>query len=92
MRYSDIKLTDLDTPEKLSAFCASENLLMREMAEINIKFALNEMVIAYNDTAKFKDEINSDNWYDILLKDKVTFGRSEPNFDPCGYRTLMIFQ
>ena len=30
VRYSDIKLTDLDSPEKLSAFCASENQLMRE--------------------------------------------------------------
>jgi thimet oligopeptidase len=30
VRYSDIKLTDLDTPEKLSAFCASENQLLRE--------------------------------------------------------------
>lgn len=30
VRYSDIKLTDLDNPEKLGAFCASENQLMLE--------------------------------------------------------------
>jgi len=69
-----------------------ESLLMRDLADFNIKFALNEMVIAYNDKAQFSDEINPNNWYDILLKDEVMFGRSEPNLDPCGYRTLQVFQ
>jgi molybdate/tungstate transport system substrate-binding protein len=30
-----------------------------------------------------------DNWFDILLKDDVAYGRSDPNADPCGYRAVL---
>jgi molybdate/tungstate transport system substrate-binding protein len=69
-----------------------EELLMPNHADFNIRFALNEMVIAYIDKSKYSDKITADNWYEILLKDEVAFGRSNPDFDPCGYRTLMVFQ
>ncbi len=68
------------------------NLLMPTYADFNIRFALNEMVIAYTDKSISSDKVTSDNWYELLLKDEVIFGRSEPNLDPCGYRTLMVFQ
>jgi len=68
------------------------NLLMPEHVDFNIRFALNEMVIAYTNKSKLSGNINPNNWYKILLKDQVAFGRSNPNFDPCGYRTLMVFQ
>lgn len=69
-----------------------EELLMPDYTDFNIRFALNEMVIAYTDESRFSREITSNNWRDILLKDKVAFGRSNPELDPCGYRTLMVFQ
>jgi molybdate/tungstate transport system substrate-binding protein len=69
-----------------------EDLLMPNHADFNIKFALNEMVIAYTDKSRGNSEITPNNWYEILLKEKVAFGRSDPNHDPCGYRTLMAFQ
>ena len=69
-----------------------EDLLMPKHADFNIRFALNEMVIAYTDKSRLCSEITPDNWYDILLKDEAAFGRSDPNQDPCGYRTLMVFQ
>ena len=55
-------------------------------------FARNRMCIAYTDKSQFKDEINGDNWYEILQRDGVKYGRSEPDQDPCGYRTLMVWQ
>jgi len=69
-----------------------DNLLKPEFADWNIRFARNAMVIAYTDKSKYADEINSDNWYEILLRDGVIYGHSDPNADPCGYRTLMVWQ
>jgi len=67
-----------------------EKLLVPEYAEWNIKFASNEMVIAFREDSRRAGEINNDNWYDILLQKDVTFGRSDPNTDPCGYRALLV--
>ena len=69
-----------------------ESLLMPDHARFNIQFATNEMAIAYRDESKFADEIGADNWPEVLLRDGVVFGRSEPDSDPCGYRTVLVFQ
>ena len=69
-----------------------DNLLIPEFADWNIQFARNTMVIAYTDQAQYADEINSDNWYEILTRDGVIYGHSDPNADPCGYRTLLVWQ
>jgi molybdate/tungstate transport system substrate-binding protein len=50
------------------------------------------MVIAYTDQSQYADEINADNWYDVLTRDGVIYGHSEPDADPCGYRTLLVWQ
>lgn len=68
-----------------------DNLLIPDFADWNIRFARNTMVIAYTDQSKFADEINSKNWYDVLLREGVAYGHSEPDADPCGYRTLMVW-
>jgi len=68
------------------------NLLMPDYADFNIRFALNEMVIAYTEHSRFAAEITATNWPEILLRDQVAFGRADPDLDPCGYRTLMVFQ
>lgn len=68
------------------------NLLMPDHADFNIQFATNEMAIAYTDQSLCHEKISVENWPEILMEDKVTFGRSDPDIDPCGYRTLMVFQ
>ena len=67
-------------------------LMFPEYADWYIIFAVNQMVIAYTDDSKFSDEINQDNWYEILQQEGVKYGRSDPDQDPCGYRTLMVWQ
>jgi molybdate/tungstate transport system substrate-binding protein len=67
-------------------------LMFPQYADWYIIFASNEMAIAYTDQSQFADEINSDNWYQILQRDGVTYGRSDPDQDPAGYRTLMVWQ
>jgi len=67
-------------------------LMFPQYADWYIIFASNEMCICYTDSSQFASEITSDNWYEILQRDGVTYGRSDPDQDPCGYRTLMVWQ
>ena len=69
-----------------------DNLLIPEFADWSIRFARNSMVIAYTGQSQYADEINADNWYEILTRDGVIYGHSEPEADPCGYRTLLVWQ
>jgi molybdate/tungstate transport system substrate-binding protein len=67
-------------------------LMFPDYTDWYIIFASNEMCICYTDQSQFADDINGNNWYEILQRDGVTYGRSDPDQDPCGYRTLMVWQ
>jgi len=67
-------------------------LMFPDYADWYITFAANQIVIGYTDKSRFKDEINANNWYEILQRDGVKYGRADPDQDPCGYRTLMAWQ
>ena len=69
-----------------------ERLLVPDHAGFCIQFARNELVIAYTDRSLYADEMTADNWYRILLREGVIYGHSDPDLDPCGYRTLMAWQ
>jgi molybdate/tungstate transport system substrate-binding protein len=68
-----------------------KNLIPR-FATWNARFATNQMVLCYTDKSRYADEINAGNWADILLRKDVVWGHSDPNLDPCGYRSLMVLQ
>jgi len=63
-------------------------------ADWYIAFARNSMVLCYRDNAPGSDEIlnRTRTWYDVLRNDSVSYGHSNPDGDPCGYRTLMVTQ
>jgi len=69
-----------------------DKLLIPGFADWNVRFARNTMVIAYTDQSQYADEISADNWYEILTRDGVIYGHSDPDADPCGYRTLLVWQ
>ncbi|MEA3309905.1 MAG: tungstate ABC transporter substrate-binding protein WtpA [Chloroflexota bacterium] len=69
-----------------------DKLLIPDFADWNVRFARNTMVIAYTEQSQHASEINSDNWYEILTRDGVIYGHSDPDADPCGYRTLLVWQ
>jgi molybdate/tungstate transport system substrate-binding protein len=69
-----------------------DKLLIPDWADWNIRFARNTMVIAYTDQSQYADEISAENWYEVLARDGVISGHSEPDADPCGYRTLLVWQ
>ena len=69
-----------------------DELLIPDFAGWNVQFARNTMVVAYTDQSKYAGEIDADNWYEVLTRDGVIYGHSEPDADPCGYRTLLVWQ
>lgn len=56
-----------------------------------INFGTNQLALAYTARSKYADQINRDNWAEILSKPDVVFGLSDPRFDAAGYRSLMAF-
>jgi len=69
-----------------------EEILMPQYTNFYFIFARNEMVIAFSEWSKYVSEINEENWYKILTREDVRIGRSDENLDPCGYRSLMVWQ
>ena len=69
-----------------------DNTLIPNFAGWNIRFATNQLVLCYTDQSRHSDTITADNWYEILQKKDVVWGHSDPNLDPCGYRSLMVLQ
>lgn len=65
------------------------NLMYEDHASWTVRFAQNRIVLAYTDQSAHRDEITKDNWFTILQEDNVKFGFSNPNDDPCGYRSQM---
>jgi len=89
------KITDLHKPCDVMAsadYTVIDNLLIPDFAHWNISFATNEMAVMYRPDSAFAKEINGENWYSILLRDGVSYGHSDPDTDPCGYRSQLVWQ
>lgn len=61
-------------------------------AEYTMQIARNRLILAYTSKSQYGDEIDEDNWYDILSRKDVKLGLSDPRFDAAGYRSLMVVQ
>lgn len=61
-------------------------------ADWYLKFASNRMALAFTENSKYADEINAENWYEILSREDVRIGLSDPRFDASGYRSLMLMK
>ena len=58
-----------------------------------IKFATNQMVLCYYGALPDgHEDINATNFWEYLNASGIEWGFSNPNLDPCGYRTLMVLQ
>ena len=89
------KISDLKRPCDVMAsadYTVIDTLLIPEHASWDIKFAANEMTIVYHEASRLSDKIDRDNWFEVLLDKRVRFGRSDPNADPCGYRSVMTMK
>lgn len=89
------KITDLNKACDIMAsadYTVIDEMLIPDYTAWNIKFASNEMCIVYHETSKYSSGINKENWHEILTKEDVVYGRSDPNADPCGYRAVLVSQ
>lgn len=88
------KITELKKPCDIIAsadYFIINELLIPDYATWSIRFATNEIVIAFNEKSKYSSEINDSNWMDILSREDVIYSRSDPDSDPCGYRSVLTF-
>jgi molybdate/tungstate transport system substrate-binding protein len=89
------KITDLKKPCDVMAsadYSVIDKMLIPAHTEWNIKFVSNEMAVVFNEKSKRSQEINSSNWYQIMLDKNIQIGRADPNSDPCGYRSVLVTQ
>ncbi|MBK6346039.1 MAG: extracellular solute-binding protein [Bacteroidales bacterium] len=89
------KITDLNRPCDILAsadYSLIDKLMIPAHASWNMKFAGNEMVIVYQKDPLKSGTINQQNWHSILLDPEIKFGRSDPDSDPCGYRTILCLK
>jgi molybdate/tungstate transport system substrate-binding protein len=67
-------------------------LLMPGFTSWYALFGRNRIVLAYTDRSRGAREIDAANWRRVILGPGVEVGRADPNTDPSGYRTLLVFQ
>jgi molybdate/tungstate transport system substrate-binding protein len=61
-------------------------------ADWTIRFATNKLALAYTPASRYADEVNAENWYEIIGRPGVTLGLADPRFDAAGYRALMVLK
>lgn len=66
--------------------------LIPDFASWNVRFASNRMVLCYTLASKHADEVGPGNWHEVLQRPGVSWGHSDPNLDPAGYRAVMVLQ
>jgi hypothetical protein len=88
-------ISELNKPADIMAsadFKVVDKALIPKWADWNIRFASNQLVLCYTDQNRYAGEVNHSNWYEILGREDLGWGHSDPNLDPCGYRSLMVLQ
>jgi molybdate/tungstate transport system substrate-binding protein len=63
-------------------------VMFPKYADFWIRYAHDEMTLAYADNSKHAEEVNADNWYKILQMPDVKWGIADPNAGPDGYLSL----
>ena len=85
------KVTDLGKPADIvytDDYSIIPPVMFPKYADFWIRYAHDEMTLAYASNSKHAGEINADNWYRILEKPDVKWGIADPNAGPDGYFSL----
>lgn len=86
------KITELNKPCDILAvadYSLIDELMIPDYAEYNILFAGNELAIGFLKESKWEEVLTPENWTNMIMRDDVHFGRSDPNHDPSGYRSVI---
>jgi len=89
------KLTELGKVPDVIAL-ADEDVFPKVLVPVHVtwyvRFAENRIILAYTDRSRYAGEVDSTNWWQVVQRPGLEIGRSNPDLDPAGYRTLMVFQ
>lgn len=69
-----------------------DKTLIPDFATWNARFASNQIVLCYTEASRMRDTITPQNWYEVLQTEGIAWGHTDPDLDPCGYRSLMVLQ
>lgn len=69
-----------------------DDLLIPHFADYNLLFLRERIGLGYTQRARYASEIDSDNWYRILLRPEVKVGYANPAVAPLGWRTLLVWK
>ena len=87
------KVTDLHLPCDI-LLAADWRLLARPLVGVDpwvAVFAGNSIGLLHTADSAGAGEITADNWYQILTRPGVRWGHSDPDRDPAGYWTLVVW-
>jgi len=77
----------------LAEYQVFNELLIPQFVATPFIFATDQMVLAFDEFSIDSAKINGFNWMDVLLGNPaIKYGLSDYRLDPCGYRTLMLWQ
>ncbi|MFC6872794.1 extracellular solute-binding protein [Halobellus marinus] len=76
----------------VSDFRLIRNRIVPDYGDWYAIFTTNSMSIQYREDSPGADEISKDNWWEVLTRDDITIGHSDPAVDPGGYRAVMTQQ
>jgi len=76
----------------VSDFRLIRNRILPDYGDWYTIFTTNAMSIQYREDSPGADDISKDNWWEVLTRDDVTIGHSDPAVDPGGYRAVMTQQ
>lgn len=66
--------------------------LYPDHASWDVVFATNEVGITYNPETRIGQRLDAgEPWYEVLADGGADAGRTDPNVDPLGYRTIQLF-
>src|SRR5579864_4161930 len=88
------KVTDLHLPCDI-LITADWRLLAQLHSDVEpwvVIFAGNSIGLLYTPQSKSAAEISARNWYDVITRDGVRYGHSDPARDPAGYWTLIMWR
>lgn len=75
-----------------SDFRLIRDRLLPEYGDWYAIFTTNSMAIQYREDSPGAEDITEDNWWEVLTRDGITVGHSDPAVDPGGYRAVMSQQ
>lgn len=88
------RITDLHLPCDI-VITADWRLLLKPHRGIEpwvVVFAGNSMALLYTSHSAGARTINANNWYRVITQPGVRYGHSNPERDPAGYWTLIVWQ